>query len=226
MEKYAIIVAGGSGKRMQTKLPKQFVEVKEKPILMHTIEVFFHFCKEIQIILVLPKEQQNHWLELVKKHNFNIPHILAEGGSERFYSVKNGLKFVKNESENLVAVHDGVRPLVSKETINNCFSIAKDKGSAIPVMPISVSLRKVEEHTSQSLDRSKYVAVQTPQVFRADWLQSAYNQCFSEKFTDDASVLEKYGYPIHLAEGNQENIKITYQQDLYLAEILLSKSKM
>lgn len=226
MEKYAIIVAGGSGKRMQTKLPKQFAEVKEKPVLMHTIEVFFDFCKEIQIILVLPKEQQSHWLELIKKHNFNIPHILAEGGRERFDSVKSGLKFIKKESKNLVAVHDGVRPLVSKKTIENCFSIAKNKGSAIPVMPVSVSLRKVEEHTSQSLNRSKYVAVQTPQVFRADWLQVAYNQDFNKKFTDDASVLEKCGYPIHLAEGNQENIKITYQQDLYLAEILLSKSKM
>lgn len=223
MKKYAIIVAGGSGKRMQTELPKQFVEIQGKPILMHTIEVFYDFCNTIKIILVLPKKQHKLWEELVKKHHFNIPYTLTDGGKERFYSVKNGLKHIEDTNNNLVAIHDGVRPLVSKETIEKCFSIAENKGTAIPVIPISVSLRKIKQNTSKNLDRSKYVEVQTPQIFRADWIKNAYNQDFDKIFTDDASVLEKCGYTMSLTEGNQENIKITYPKDLKIAEILLSK---
>lgn len=219
MNKYVIIVAGGVGSRMESVLPKQFVEINGKPILMHTIQAFYNYCKSIKFIIVLPKNQHEYWEKLKTKHNFDIPHHLAEGGSERFYSVKNGLQFVQTNS--LVAIHDGVRPLVNKQTISQCFAIAEKKGSAIPTIPASVSLRRVKNGESKSVNRSEYVEVQTPQVFKKEWIIKAYNQNFTNIFTDDASVVEKYGYPITLVQGNTENIKITYPIDLKIAEILL-----
>lgn len=220
MQKSVIIVAGGSGKRMGTETPKQFLLLKSKPILMHTIACFYAFDSAIEILLVLPKEHISVWQQLCVEHNFNIKHQITEGGSERFYSVKNGLEKINNNG--IVAIHDGVRPLVSKETIARCFKKADEIGAAIPVMPVVESLRKVDGESSKSVNRSEYVSVQTPQCFNIELIKSAYQQDFSNTFTDDASVVEKFGHQVSLVNGNIENIKITSPQDLILAEYLLN----
>lgn len=218
-QKYAIIVAGGSGKRMGTEIPKQFIDVQGLPILMHTINCFVNFDAELKIIVVLPESQHEYWAALLKKYKFNIDHKLAKGGAERFHSVLNGLQYISKNS--LVAIHDGVRPLVSKETIKNCFEAAEKHGTSIPVIPATESIRKITEETNIALDRSKYFMVQTPQVFQADIILKAYEQRFSQTFTDDASVVEKAGYEIKTTEGNSENIKITRPMDLKIAEVLI-----
>jgi 2-C-methyl-D-erythritol 4-phosphate cytidylyltransferase len=217
--KIAIIVAGGKGERMQTDIPKQFIEIKGKPILMHTLEVFHRYETSMQLVLVLPFIQFNYWNELCKKHNFDIPHQIVAGGQTRFHSVKNGLEVVNIPA--LVAVHDGVRPLVSVKTIARCFAEAEKQGTAIPVVDLVDSIRKLTENDNQSVDRLAYKLVQTPQVFDADILIKAYEQDFSPLFTDDASVVEAMGTKINLVEGNRENIKITTEFDLRIAEILI-----
>jgi len=219
MQKSVIIVAGGSGKRMGTETPKQFLLLKSKPILMHTIACFYAFDSAFEIVVVLPKEHISVWQQLCVEHNFNIKHQITEGGSERFYSVKNGLEKINNNG--IVAIHDGVRPLVSKETIARCFKKAEETGATIPVMPVVESLRKVDGENSKSVNRSEYVSVQTPQCFNIELIKSAYQQDFSNTFTDDASVVEKFGHQVSLVNGNIENIKITSPQDLILAEYLL-----
>lgn len=216
-----IIVAGGKGLRMNADIPKQFIAVGGKPVLMHTIEVFRRFDAEMSIIVVLPREQFPFWTELCKKYNFTVSYKLAEGGESRFCSVKNGLELVNEAS--LVAVHDGVRPLVSSETIERCFAAASKHGAAIPVVDMVESIRQLAGDGSIAVDRGAYKIVQTPQVFDAKLLREAYDQEFSTLFTDDASVVEAFGAKIQLVEGNRENIKITTAMDLKIAEALLPK---
>lgn len=215
----AIIVAGGKGERMNASIPKQFIDIKGKPILMHTLEAFYKFDALIQLILVLPATQIDFWKRLCKEHDFNLQHLLVEGGTTRFHSVKNGLALVKVPA--LVAVHDGVRPLVSSETIARCFYAAEKFDTAIPVVDVVDSIRQLTENDSQSVDRNAYKLVQTPQIFDAELLQKAYEQDFSPLFTDDASVVEAMGKQVQLVVGNRENIKITTEFDLKIAEILL-----
>jgi len=216
MTKNVIIVAGGKGLRMSSDVPKQFILLKNKPILMHTIETFFHFDNLLKIILVLPKEHISLWQQLCEKYDFRIDCAVAEGGTERFFSVKNGLDLADENA--IVAIHDGVRPFVSKETLENCFAAAEKFGNAVPVVPLNESVRWVENGENRCINRANLRIVQTPQVFRADLLRAAYQQPFSEHFTDDASVVEKFGEKINLVEGNRENIKITTKSDLKAAE--------
>ena len=217
--KTVIIVAGGTGKRMQADIPKQFIELKSKPILMHTIEVFVNYNYHINIIVVLPENQMKVWKQMCKEHNFNIVHQTIAGGVTRFDSVKNGLELAPDEG--LVAVHDGVRPLVSVQTIHRCFEMAERTGTAIPVIDIVESIRKVEENDNEAVDRNLYKAVQTPQVFEAQILKAAYRQDYVPTFTDDASVVEAFGHKISIVEGNKENIKITTPLDLGIGELFL-----
>ena len=222
MKKFAVIVAGGSGSRMGSEIPKQFLELLGKPVLMHTIEVFRRFDPHSEIIVVLPEHQIDFWKELCKKHLFNFEHQVVCGGETRFHSVSNGLAKI-NES-GIVFIHDGVRPLVSNETLKRCSEMAELRGNAIPVLAVNESLRKVEGESNISVDRSQYVSVQTPQTFRSEQILKAFQQEYDPLFTDDASVAEKAGFEIHLVEGNRENIKITTPVDLIVAEAILSKS--
>lgn len=221
--KIAIIVAGGKGVRMQANIPKQFIELQGKPILMHTLEVFHQQDASVHLILVLPTDQIDIWEKLCKKHSFDLPHQIVTGGENRFCSVKNGLDAI--QVDGLVAVHDGVRPLVSEETIARCFDEAEKYGTAIPVVDLIDSIRHITKDRSKSVDRTAYKLVQTPQIFSSEILKKAYEQNFSPLFTDDASVVEALGIKIQLVEGNRENIKITTEFDLKLAEILLQSKK-
>ncbi|MBP7611624.1 MAG: 2-C-methyl-D-erythritol 4-phosphate cytidylyltransferase [Paludibacter sp.] len=223
MNKIAIIVAGGKGERMNADVPKQFLEINGKPILMHTLEAFMNFDASLQLILVLPAAQIDFWETLCEAHDFSIPHQIVAGGQTRFHSVKNGLNAIKIPS--LVAIHDGVRPLVSKDTIARCFDAAATFGAAIPTMDSIESIRFVDANGSKSVDRTAYKMVQTPQVFDAELLKKAYEQEFSVLFTDDASVVEAMGVTVHLVEGNRENIKITTEFDLIVAERLLELTR-
>ncbi len=218
--KTVIIVAGGKGERMNAQIPKQFLELAGKPVLMHTIQRFHSYSDEMLLILVLPASQIEFWKELCVKYNFSIPHRIVEGGSVRFFSVKNALNTIQNAG--LVAVHDGVRPLVDVDTIERCFAEAEKSGAAIPVTDPVDSIRKVTENENRAVDRKEFKLVQTPQVFRADILLRSYDQPYNELFTDDASVAEATGFTIKTVEGNRENIKITTPFDLKLAELLLS----
>jgi 2-C-methyl-D-erythritol 4-phosphate cytidylyltransferase len=221
MKKVVIVVAGGSGKRMKSDIPKQFLCLLGKPILMHTIEKFYSYDPTIEIRLVLPHQLIPVWNELCKKYNFVLQHSIFQGGETRFHSVKNGLSGINKTS--LIAVHDAVRPLVSIETINNTFKIAKEKGSAIPVMPLTESIRELIGENSVSRKRDEYCSVQTPQVFQSEILLKSYNTEYDVSFTDDASVVEKAGYQIWLAHGNEENIKITTAIDLIISEALMNQ---
>ncbi len=220
LRKYALILAGGSGLRMGYPLPKQFIELAGRPLLIHTLEKFSSFDTQIEIVLVLPSEHADLWQQLCIKHNFKIPHRIAPGGKERFHSVQNGLKLI--ETDGIVFIHDAVRPLVSHQTLTRCFETARLTGNALPVISVSESVRFVENESSQPIDRSKIMLVQTPQTFRVSLIQDAYRQPFDTKFTDDASVLENTGHKIHLTEGNRENIKITWPSDLIWAESILA----
>ena len=215
MEKKAvIIVAGGKGLRMGGDIPKQFLVVNGKPILMHTIERFYEFDSSMQIIVVLPQSQQDYWSELCRQYGFALPFEVADGGAERFHSVKNGLAKVNPEAT-LVGVHDGVRPYVAVDVISRCYEAAATYGAAIPVMDVFETLRHLTpDGGSQTVPRSEYKLVQTPQVFQAELLNKAYQQEFTPAFTDDASVVEALGHTITLVEGNRENIKITTKADL------------
>ena len=220
MEKYVIIVAGGSGKRMGGEMPKQFLLVSGKPILMHTVESFARVGEDFKFILVLPEAHFSTWNALVDEYNFTIPVTLVSGGAERFFSVKNAMDYVPEGA--LVAVHDGVRPFASEKTINEAFDVAAEKGAAVPVIDEVDSLRRVLNGASQAVNRSEYKRVQTPQVFQSTILKTAYNQEFSSLFTDDASVVESIGHAITLTTGNVENIKITTPHELLLAEALIN----
>lgn len=218
MNKIAIIAAGGTGNRMQSDTPKQFMLLQKLPVLMHSMNTFFHYDNNLELRLVLPYSEIDVWNNLCKEFNFKISHKIFEGGETRFQSVKNGLKDIS--SSFLIAIHDGVRPLVSERTISNCFDLAENQGTAIPVIPVTESIRKVDQEDSIAKQRDLYRRVQTPQVFQSELLLDAYNAEYEEEFTDDASVVEKAGYKIYLAEGNEENIKITTPLDLVIAEAL------
>ncbi|WP_106830008.1 2-C-methyl-D-erythritol 4-phosphate cytidylyltransferase [Parabacteroides pacaensis] len=218
MKKYVIIVAGGKGLRMGKELPKQFLLLKDKPILMHTINRFIAYDPDISVILVLPEAHQPYWKELCRKYQFSLSYQLANGGETRFHSVQNGLKLVTQDG--WVAVHDGVRPFVSQETISACFTEAAVSGAAIPILPVIETLRERIGDSSRTVNRDDYCTVQTPQVFHAELLKEAYRQPYVPIFTDDASVVENLGYPVSLIEGNKENIKITTPFDLQIGEIL------
>ena len=215
----AIIVAGGKGLRMNAEIPKQFLEINHLPILMHTLNAFSKYDASIQLILVLPAEQVDFWKELCHKHAFSISHTIVCGGDSRFDSVKNGLDAVKVHS--MVAVHDGVRPLVSKDTIARCFEQVYQYGAVIPTVELVDSIRQLTDGRNIAVDRSAYQLVQTPQVFDSIILKNAYNQEFSSLFTDDASVVEAAGTDVKLVDGNRENIKITTEMDLKVASLFL-----
>jgi 2-C-methyl-D-erythritol 4-phosphate cytidylyltransferase len=219
MKKFVIIVAGGSGSRMGSEIPKQFLELCGKPVLMHTIQLFFDFDPNSELILVLPQSQLKVWAGLCLKHSFLLPHQVVAGGETRFYSVKNGLKLIQDEG--IVFIHDGVRPLVSHETLKRCLEMAQKSGNAIPVLPVTESLRKTDGDQNISVDRSLYFSVQTPQTFRSNVILESYQQPCDKSFTDDASVVEKAGFSINMVEGNRENIKITTPPDLIIAEAFL-----
>jgi 2-C-methyl-D-erythritol 4-phosphate cytidylyltransferase len=217
--KSVIIVAGGKGLRMGGDLPKQFIPVAGKPVLMRTIEAFYNYDEDINIVLVLPVSHQEYWKSLCKKYNFGIAHTVAMGGETRFHSVKNGLAFIK---EGIVAVQDGVRPFCSKEMIARCFDATATCQAVIPVVDSTDSLREmIDEEKSRIIDRSKIRLVQTPQVFHSALLKKAYETPYRETFTDDASVVETMGINIHLVKGEETNIKITTPLDLKIAELIL-----
>ena len=213
---YAIIVAGGSGSRMQSDLPKQFIEVAGKPILMHTIERFYKYNPSIRLIVVLPQEQLVAWRELCRKHGFKLFHMTVAGGASRFQSVKNGLSAVMGEG--LVAVHDGVRPFIKEQIIKAAYAVAAQGSGAVVAVSPKDSIRELTDEGSRAVPRTKYKLVQTPQVFPASILRKAYEQPEQEYFTDDASVVESIGESIVLVEGSYRNIKITTPEDLILAE--------
>lgn len=218
MQKYAIVVAGGSGTRMKSELPKQFIKLAGKPILMHTLEAF-HF-DDIQIILVLPESQIPYWKELVDEHQFKIPHNIIAGGEQRFHSVKNGLSSIKAD-DGLVAIHDGVRPLIKRQIISESFEQAKRAGNAIVSIQLKDSIRSITPHSNQQEDRTNFRLIQTPQTFKIQLIKRAFEQEYTPSFTDDASVLEQAGHSINLIEGDYKNIKITTPEDLLVAETLL-----
>ena len=216
MKKNALIVAAGKGKRMNADIPKQFLLLNDFPILMHTLNAFADFDKRI---LVLPKSQIKNWKTLCKDYNFELKHILVDGGINRFSSVKNGLRKVDEES--IVAIHDGVRPLISKNLTDKLIATTKKGIGVVPVIPIKDSLRKIEGNKSKAISRSSLYKVQTPQCFFASTIKNAYRQNFSLFFTDDASVLESNGGKIIPILGEEQNIKITTKGDLRIAEFFM-----
>lgn len=218
MKRYVIIVAGGKGLRMGGDIPKQFVEIKGLPVLMHTINRFHSFDSSIDIIVALPVDQQDYWKELCSKYKFEIPHTIVDGGDTRFHSVKNGLDQVSGEG--VVAVHDGVRPFVYDEVLERCFSMAQEKEAVVPVIDVFETIRHIADGMSNTVPRDEYKLVQTPQVFLTSLLKKAYSQPYIPSFTDDASVVEAMGHKVTLVEGNRENIKLTTPFDLKLAELL------
>ena len=225
---YVIIVAGGKGLRMGTDIPKQFLPIGGKPVLMRTLERFHEYAADLQIILVLPKAQQDYWKQLCKEYDFRIEYQLTDGGETRFHSVQNGLALVPDDAEGVVGVHDGVRPFPSVEVIRNCYETARTAKAVIPVIPIVETVRHLasESNTQRSITvpRSEYRLVQTPQTFDIQLLKAANRQPYNDGFTDDASVVEAYGFDITLVEGNRENIKITTPFDMTIAEALLNNN--
>jgi len=218
MTDYVIIVAGGKGLRMGGDVPKQFLPVGGVPVLMRTLKRFRDYSAELQIILVLPREQQDYWRELCREHRFDIDYQLSDGGQTRFHSVQNGLRLVPDDAEGVVGVHDGVRPFVSVEVIRRCFDEARRLKAVIPVVPVVETLRHIP--TAKNVLRSDYCLVQTPQTFDIQLLKRANRQPYRESFTDDASVVEACGKQVSMVEGNRENIKITTPFDLQVADIL------
>lgn len=219
MKQYVIIVAGGKGLRMGTELPKQFLVVGGKPVLMHTINAFHTYNPQMKIILVLPDNQRDYWDGLCREYHFFVPHVVVGGGETRFHSVKNGLSQV--DASGCVGVHDGVRPLVSQDVIARCYELAAREKAVVPVTDVVETVRHLEGTRSVTVDRSAYKLVQTPQVFDVEVLKEAYRQSYSPHFTDDASVVEALGIPVTLTDGNRENIKITTPFDLKVAAALL-----
>jgi len=218
--KYALVVAGGSGTRMGTDVPKQFITIGAKPILMYTLQRFADFSEDLQIVLVLPLSQIPEWEKLVKEYSFHIKVTIVAGGSTRFQSVKNGLDSIP-ASEGLVAIHDGVRPFVTKSIIERSYNSAAQFGSGISSVALKDSIRYVNKDINRSEDRSKFRLIQTPQAFRLSLIKKAFLTKESPDFTDDASVLEHAGSPIHLVEGSYENIKVTTPGDLLISEAIL-----
>jgi len=223
-KEYALIVAGGKGTRIKSRLPKQFLELNGKPTLLHTLEAFFRYSKSISIVLVLPEDDFQIWNDLCKKHQFNKPIILQKGGESRFQSVKNGLE--KIDGPGLVAIHDGVRPLVSADIIGASFRLAAVHQSAVAAVRLKESIRMTDQDNTKAVDRSRFRLIQTPQTFDVDLIKQAYQLKEDASLTDDASVAERSGHRISLFEGSYENIKITTQEDLIVAEALLNSRKL
>jgi 2-C-methyl-D-erythritol 4-phosphate cytidylyltransferase len=220
MNRYVIIVAGGKGLRMNAETPKQFLKLDGKPILMHTIEAFVRFDANMKILVILPQEHMKTWKSLCTQFKFDLPHQLVLGGDTRFESVSNGLLMIQGEG--VIAVHDGVRPLVSSKLIGKCFETAEKLGSAIPVCNVIESIRQRMGNGTKSVDRNEFVTVQTPQVFDSIILKTAYRQAPPKNYTDDASLVEAFGIALNMVEGERSNIKITEPSDLKLAEGLLA----
>lgn len=213
-----VITAGGIGQRMGSNIPKQFMEIAGKPILLHTLELFYKLSPASQILVTLPAEWEEFWRKIIEKHACTIPHLVVIGGQERYHSVKNALQFCTGE---FIAIHDGVRPFVSIETWERCTEAVKIYGQVIPVIPIKESIRHLYDGVSKAVNRSEYCIVQTPQCFKRSIIEQAYKTPFHVGITDDASLVEKTGLVIHLLEGNEENIKITTPLDFLVAKQLL-----
>lgn len=232
---YIIVVAGGKGLRMGGEIPKQFLPVGGKPVLMRTLERFREYSPELRIILVLPEAQQDYWRQLCREYHFTVEHTIANGGDTRFHSVKNGLALIPDDAQGVVGVHDGVRPFVSTDVIGRCYEAARTLEAVIPVTPVVETLRYVGHQTdddkstlhgnatSRNVLRSDYRLVQTPQTFTVSLLKRAYALPYTDAFTDDASVVEALGHNVSMVDGNRENIKITTPFDLVIAEALVSK---
>ena len=219
MKNYVIVVAGGSGTRIGSEIPKQFMKLEKKPILMHSICAFFNFDNSIKIIVVLPENKFDQWKKLCLEYDFDINHSIAAGGESRFHSVKNGL--AKIEDPGLVAIHDAARPLIKTELIKACFESARRNGNAVPVIKPSDSIRLLKENKNTYINRDTLRIVQTPQVFHSEVLKKGFEQEYSELFTDEANVVENTGEIIHLVEGDPVNIKVTLPVDLLIAELLM-----
>ena len=235
MSEYVIIVAGGKGLRMGADIPKQFLPIGGRPVLMRTIERFRAYSSSLRIILVLPQAQQDYWHQLCRQYEFDVDYQLTNGGETRFHSVQNGLSLIPDDADGVVGVHDGVRPFPAIEVIHRCYETVRTAKAVIPVIPVVESVRRLLHDelsskgepvtaTSVSVDRSDYRLVQTPQVFDIQLLKAANRQPYRDTFTDDASVVESYGQAITLVEGNRENIKITTPFDLQIAEALIRPS--
>ena len=240
---YVIIVAGGKGLRMGSDIPKQFLPIGGKPVLMRTLERFRAYDTDLKIILVLPEAQQDYWRRLCEQYHFDVKYELANGGQTRFHSVQNGLALIPDDAEGVVGVHDGVRPFPSIDVIRNCYTTARTAKAVIPVIPVVETVRRIFsnelqdlrtddkekfcspvvrcKNSSRTVPRDEYRLVQTPQTFDIQLLKAANRQPYNDGFTDDASVVESYGHDITLVEGNRENIKITTPYDMKIAEVLL-----
>lgn len=221
---YALIVAGGKGTRMKTRLPKQFLELLGLPVLMHTLNAFYRYNENITVILVLPEDDTPLWGELCRQYRFNQKVILAKGGETRFQSVKNGLE--KIQGEGIVAIHDGVRPLISSDIIGASFRLAAVHESAVAAVRLKESIRMTDQDNTKAVDRSRFRLIQTPQTFKVSLIKKAYELKEDPSLTDDASVAERAGHTISLFEGSYENIKITTPEDMIIAEALLKSIKM
>lgn len=216
-------MAGGIGSRMKSIVPKQFLELGGKPILMHSINAFYQYDSEITIIVVLPKSQFTLWEKLCAAHKYTVPHLKAPGGETRFDSVKAGLALITEDG--LVAIHDGVRPFASAKLIDQVYAVAEKSGNAVPYVVPKDSVRLVNQQDNKIIDRADVRLIQTPQCFRSDLLKRAYDKTFSPGFTDDASVVSAAGEKIYLVEGSSENIKITTTHDLNMAEFLIKQTE-
>jgi len=221
LKKYVIIVAGGTGIRMGSDVPKQFMLLAEEPMLMHTIRAFAVTCPDASMVVPLPERQIRRWEELIREYGFTVPHRIVSGGATRFHSVLNGLSELP--SDGLVAIHDGARPLVSKDLIIRSFREAETHGNAVPALPVTESIRQLTDGGNQPVDRTSFRLVQTPQVFLLKEIQQAYQQPYRPEFTDDATVMEAAGFCIHLIDGEPENIKITCPKDLIIAQALMTR---
>lgn len=221
---YVIIVAGGKGLRMGADVPKQFLPVGGLPVLMRTIACFAEYDASLGIILVLPADQHDYWRQLCRRYDFNVAHTVADGGETRFHSSRNGLAAIPEGVDGVVGIHDGVRPFVSSDVIRRCYDAAHVHGAVIPVCPVVDTLRLVAgAGCGHNVLRSDYRVVQTPQVFDISLARTAFARPYSEKFTDDASVIEHSGRKVVMVDGSVENIKITTPFDLKIAEVLLSR---
>lgn len=219
---YAIIVAGGSGTRMRSSVPKQYLLLNGIPLMMHTINAFNACATKPGIILVLHPESHDYWNQLCKEHNFTVPHQLVSGGETRFHSVKNGINMIADDDA-IVAIHDAVRPLITCAIIDESYECAEKYGNAIVAVKSRDSVRQIRDNRSQSLNRDNIYLIQTPQTFQATQLKNAYKQVYQESFTDDASVVEQTGVNINLISGSHQNIKITFPEDIAIAEFLLKQ---
>ena len=208
---------------MGSDIPKQFLPIGGKPVLMRTLERFREYSPTLQIILVLPKAQQDYWHQLCQEYDFKVEYQMTDGGETRFHSVQHGLALIPDDAEGVVGVHDGVRPFPAIDVIRNCYETARKKKAVIPVIPIVETVRHLKDETSVTVPRNDYRLVQTPQTFDIQLLKAANRQPYNDGFTDDASVVEAFGFDVTLVEGNRENIKITTPYDLAVAEAVIGK---